>query len=144
MRKLLGGVLAIAVAVMVVVSVASGSSSKSFTAHLTPGQETPATKVAKATGTFKATLTGTTLKWTLTFSHLTGAAQQAHIHLGKKGVAGNVAVVLCSSPTQCKSPSKGSMKKVPAAVIKALENGGAYVNVHTAKNPGGEIRGQIM
>ena len=29
------------------------------------------------------------------------------------------------------------------AVIKALEAGKAYVNVHTAKNPAGEIRGQV-
>jgi hypothetical protein len=144
MRKLLGGILATAAVVMVIVSVASGSSSKSFSAHLTASQETPPTKVAAAKGTFKATLTGTTLKWTLTYSGLTGAAQQAHIHLGKKGVAGNVAIVLCSSPSQCKSPMKGTAKKVPSSVIKALENGGAYVNVHTVKNPNGEIRGQIM
>lgn len=29
------------------------------------------------------------------------------------------------------------------ALISALEGGAAYVNVHTTKNPGGEIRGQI-
>jgi hypothetical protein len=30
-----------------------------------------------------------------------------------------------------------------AALAVALENGRAYVNVHTARNPAGEIRGQI-
>jgi hypothetical protein len=30
-----------------------------------------------------------------------------------------------------------------AAQWKAVKSGGAYVNLHTAKNPGGEIRGQI-
>ena len=29
------------------------------------------------------------------------------------------------------------------ALISAMEGGAAYVNVHTTKNPGGEIRGQI-
>jgi hypothetical protein len=32
---------------------------------------------------------------------------------------------------------------VSAAVLAALESGRAYVNVHTPRNPGGEIRGQI-
>jgi hypothetical protein len=30
-----------------------------------------------------------------------------------------------------------------ASVLTALENGRAYVNVHTARNPAGEIRGQV-
>ena len=42
----------------------------------------------------------------------------------------------------CTSTSAGSTK-VSAAVAKALQSGGTYVNVHTAKNPNGEIRGQI-
>jgi CHRD domain len=33
--------------------------------------------------------------------------------------------------------------KITAAIETALETGKAYVNVHTGKNPGGEIRGQI-
>jgi hypothetical protein len=30
-----------------------------------------------------------------------------------------------------------------SALVEALSSGGAYVNVHTQQNPGGEIRGQI-
>jgi hypothetical protein len=33
--------------------------------------------------------------------------------------------------------------KIPKAVVDALEDGEAYVNVHTAKNAAGEIRGQV-
>jgi hypothetical protein len=33
--------------------------------------------------------------------------------------------------------------KISKAVVAKLEAGGAYVNVHTAKNGGGEIRGQV-
>jgi hypothetical protein len=60
--------------------------------------------------------------------------------MGKAGKPGGVIVALCAN---CKSPVSGSAK-VSAAVIKALNGGDAYVNVHTAKNPNGEIRGQVM
>ena len=87
---------------------------------------------------------GHKLTWTLTFSHLSGAALAAHIHLGKKGVAGNVLVPLCPTATSaaCKSPLKGTAT-LKASQIKSLNAGGLYVNVHTKKNAGGEIRGQI-
>ena len=55
-------------------------------------------------------------------------------------VAGPVIVALCGAG--CKSPISGATL-VSAAVIKQLESGDTYVNVHTAKNPGGEIRGQV-
>ena len=42
----------------------------------------------------------------------------------------------------CTSGMSGSAQ-VSKSVIKTLESGKAYVNVHTAKNPAGEIRGQV-
>jgi hypothetical protein len=33
--------------------------------------------------------------------------------------------------------------QISKTVIASLESGKAYVNVHTAKNPAGEIRGQV-
>ena len=42
----------------------------------------------------------------------------------------------------CTSPASGTAN-VDAAVLAALENGGAYVNVHTDTNKPGEIRGQV-
>ena len=42
----------------------------------------------------------------------------------------------------CKSPKSGRAT-LTAAQLKAIRSGGAYVNVHTTKNPNGEIRGQI-
>jgi len=99
---------------------------------------------AGATGTFtgaavelandKARVT-----WKLTFSHLSGKAIAAHIHLGKVGKAGPVALALCGP---CRNGQKGSGMLTHAQFAK-LEAGGAYVNVHTTKNAGGEIRGQV-
>jgi hypothetical protein len=77
--------------------------------------------------------------WRLTFSKLTGRAVAAHIHIGKRGVSGPVAVALCGP---CRSGASGRAT-VSGATLAALESGGAYANVHTPRNPAGEIRGQI-
>jgi hypothetical protein len=58
----------------------------------------------------------------------------------KVGAIGPVMVPLCGP---CKSPASGTATGLTADQIKTLTSGGAYVNVHTAKNPNGEIRGQI-
>ena len=42
----------------------------------------------------------------------------------------------------CKSGRTGTTK-ISKAVVETLEKNGAYVNVHTAMNAGGEIRGQV-
>jgi hypothetical protein len=115
---------------------------KSYTvkAHLNGAADKTSSKgQGEFTGKYVEKGTGATLTWKLTFTGLTGPALQAHIHYGKKGVSGNVAVALCAP---CKSGVKGTAK-ITAKIIKAMESGGAYVNVHTAKFPNGEIRGQI-
>jgi hypothetical protein len=81
-----------------------------------------------------------TLVWRLSFSGLTGPATAAHIQLGARGQSGPVTITLCGP---CDSPSKGVVT-VTGAQALALLRGSTYVNVHTAKNPDGEIRGQIV
>jgi len=110
-----------------------------WNAKLSASQETPPTGVAAAKGTFHGTVKGTTLKWRLTFSGLTGPATAAHIHMGVKGKAGPVVVPLCAP---CTSPVTGKAK-LTSALMKAFKAHQLYVNVHTMKNPNGEIRGQI-
>ena len=143
MRKLVLG-LAVALASGLLVAglaFASGSETHKLSARLNAKQEVPKPvgSLAGAKGKFTGTLVGRKLTWKLTFSGLSGPAGAAHIHLGKKGVAGNVIVSLCAP---CKSGVHGKAT-VSAAVAKAINAGKTYVNVHTAKNANGEIRGQL-
>jgi hypothetical protein len=114
-------------------------------AVLTARQEVPRPKgrVSRARGAFTATIakSGTTasMTWRLTFSRLTGRATAAHIHTGARGRSGPVAVPLCGP---CRSGVRRTVT-LRASVLAALEAGRAYVNIHTRRNPAGEIRGQI-
>jgi hypothetical protein len=112
---------------------------------LSSRQEVPKPKgnVKRATGSFTAVLrklgpTGT-IAWRLRYSRLTGRAIAAHIHTGRVGRAGPVAVALCGP---CRNGQRGTAD-LTTAQLAALQAGRGYVNVHTPKNPGGEIRGQI-
>ena len=142
-RPLLLPVVAIAAAGLFAAGLglgASGSAAVKLSAKLDARHEKPAAKgAARAYGLFTATLSGRSLTWRLTFSRLTGKALAAHIHLGRTGVAGPVAVPLCGP---CVSGAHRTVS-VTAKVRAALLAGTAYVNVHTARNPGGEVRGQV-
>lgn len=117
----------------------------SVTTRLNARQEVPKPKGSanRARGSFTASVTKTgssgTLSWRLTFSKLTGRAVGAHVHIGRRGAAGPVAVPLCGP---CRSGARGNAT-LQANVLAALEAGRAYVNVHTARNAAGEIRGQV-
>lgn len=112
-----------------------------WTAALSSGQEVPkqVVKDPNAHGLFKGTLSGTMLKWKLTFAKLTGPATAAHIHMAAKGKPGPVVVPLCGP---CTSGQTGTAT-LTATELAAFKKHLLYVNVHTAKNPAGEIRGQL-
>jgi hypothetical protein len=133
-------VSAVSTLVLAAVSLA-GTRATVWTAALSSGQEVPkqAVKDAPAHGLFKGTLSGTTLKWKLTFAKLTGPATAAHIHMAAKGKAGNILVPLCGP---CTSGMTGTAT-ITTAEMSAFKKHLLYVNVHTAKNPNGEIRGQL-
>jgi CHRD domain len=108
------------------------------------GQVKPRPKATKAgaAGRFTATLEGTTLKWKLTYNkQLSGAATAAHIHVGARRTSppNNVVIPLCGP---CTTGVTGTTV-LTADQVTALKAGQYYVNVHTDKNPGGEIRGQL-
>jgi CHRD domain len=143
--KILKALLCGVVAALALTAFAVASPSKEapgkLSAALNVGQEKPIPKGTKlgASGRFTATLTGTSLSWKLTFTHLSGSATAAHIHLGARGVAGAVLVPICGP---CTSGATGTAMLTPDH-IDSIKAGKTYVNVHTAKNPNGEVRGQI-
>jgi hypothetical protein len=112
-----------------------------FHAAMTSGAEVPP-PAAAGTGTADASYDPAThmLTYTITFSGLSGPATMAHFHgPAAAGANAGVEVKLGMSP---KSPIKGSTKLTDAQA-KELESGLWYANVHTAKNPKGELRGQL-
>jgi len=80
------------------------------------------------------------LSWKVTYSGLSGPATAAHFH--GPGEAGKNAGVAVAIPNATSSPAEGSAT-LTAAQAADLTAGKYYVNVHTAANPGGEIRGQV-
>jgi len=142
-RKLVALAAAVAVGALVLaaLSAAGTRTVMGVNAKLTASEEVPkqVVKNTSAHGQFAGRLSGSKLTWTLTFTGLTGPATAAHIHLGAMGKAGNVVVPLCGP---CKSPVKGTAT-LTKALLKDLSVHKLYVNVHTAKNPNGEIRGQL-
>jgi hypothetical protein len=110
-------------------------------AVLNAREQVPKATVAAphAVGLFVATLIGGRLAWRLTFHGLTSGAVSAHVHIGKRSQAGPTAAKLCGP---CASGAQGTAR-VTGASASAFRSGKAYVDVHTAKNPRGEIRGQV-
>jgi hypothetical protein len=80
------------------------------------------------------------LTWKLTYSGLTGPATAAHFH--GPADAGKNAGVKVAIPNATSSPAEGSAVLTDEQAADLLA-GKYYVNVHTAANPGGEIRGQV-
>jgi CHRD domain-containing protein len=60
--------------------------------------------------------------------------------VGRKGKSGPVLVPLCVK--KCENPSGGTMTPTPVQAV-AFRRRPLYVNIHTALNPAGEIRGNL-
>ena len=119
-----------------------GSNTKSLHAAINAAQEVPPTK-SSGSGNADFTLDPSTkqLSWKITYNGLTGDATAAHIH-GPAAAGANAGVVVNLAPSGMKNPIEGSATLTDAQVGD-LMSGKDYVNIHTAQNKGGEIRGQI-
>ena len=147
-------VIAVATLMMVATSFAAY---QRYKAELWGTDEVPpvATK-ARGAAHFRLSKDGLALAFKLEVANLENITA-AHIHLAPKGSNGDVVALLFSSPTPRDKKSgtlvKGILKasdltgpmagKTLSDLVKEIEAGNAYVNVHTTQNPQGEIRGQI-
>jgi hypothetical protein len=104
-----------------------------------------------------------TITYVFSYSGLEGGASLfAHIHFGQRSVNGGVSAFLCGGGGKPPCPPvAGTVTGIitPADVVgptaqgiepgsftelvRAMRLGSAYVNIHTTRWPGGEIRGQI-
>ena len=133
-------------------------------------QEVPAVST-HAMGEFEARVSGDgqSVDYALAFDGLQADVLMAHIHFAQKSVNGPIIVWLCGTTanpgptgTQTCPGRSGVVRGTFTAanvlaspgtqqlgagelpeLIAAMRAGAAYVNVHSAVSPGGEIRGQI-
>jgi hypothetical protein len=142
--------LAAGLLVLALVSVARAA--ETFTASLDCGNSVPP---LDCDGTGSATVTisddGQSVSWNVTWSGLTGDPGASHIHIGAANANGPVMIpfepVTATGTTGTFNASAYTGGEgLPAdwaGVLAAIRGGNTYVNVHTAANPPGEIRGQL-
>ena len=106
---------------------------------LNGASETPPVTTS-VTGSGSITVnTDKTVSGTITTTGLVGTV--AHIHLGAEGKKGPVIIALVKSGENSWSVPIGS--KLTDDQYASYKAGNLYVNVHTAQNKDGEIRGQL-
>jgi hypothetical protein len=136
-----------------------------YEATLTAAAERPTPPTSSATGTANIVLEDRVLTVSVTVSgQLTSNVTMSHIH-GPAGTDANAGVILDFVPSmsaviaantrtgqivqasfsldELPVSATGVLRVDPDLLIEYMNTGQAYVNVHTANNPAGEIRGQI-
>jgi CHRD domain-containing protein len=148
----------------------SSASGQQFSAKMTGDGEVPPVDT-DATGTIRLSVAPQqtdALNYDLTITNLNGAVTGAHIHMGVRGNNGPIIANLntpgASAASASSSAGEGSTMtsnsvggtitsldlKGPLAgkqisdLVRLIEDGRAYTNVHTEQHPNGEIRGQLV
>jgi hypothetical protein len=142
------------VTALVAASVAYAQEQK-FEAELSGAAERPNPVDTEGVGDAKFEFGETSAQFELKWDDLTTPAFAAHIHCGSTEEAGPVGVTLFAGPPRDTEGEVQGTFSGPdpgnrcgwvdlADVLAAIEAGDAYVNVHTTRFGGGEIRGQVV
>ncbi|MBV8032539.1 MAG: CHRD domain-containing protein [Betaproteobacteria bacterium] len=111
---------------------------KSVNVSLTGGEEVPPVSTSgSGSGSFTIADDGS-VTGSVTTTGIQGT--MAHIHQAAKGQNGPVIVPLTKNGDTYTAPAGA---KLTDAQLQAFKSGNLYVNVHTAQNKGGELRGQL-
>ncbi len=168
-------VLAVMLTVVGGAAIAKGGKEHRAHAHLNGYQEVPLTLSTSGKGKLwitKIDASAKTLDYKLQIRTLEGsltppptnpgAVGQAHLHFGKRGLAGGVIAFLCGGGGKPACATTGTITGTIAAAnilgpagqgieagnfdefLAALKHGAVYANVHTTLYPAGEIRGQVV
>jgi hypothetical protein len=115
------------------------ASAQSIKVNLTGAQEVPpVTTSASGVGSIMVAPDGS-ISGTITTSGVEGT--MAHIHEAPMGQNGPVIVPFTKTSDTVWSAPAGA--KLTEAQLQSLKNGNLYLNVHSATNKPGEIRGQL-
>ena len=105
-------------------------------------QEVPATtSMATGVSAFNLSLDKKKINFWAVAEGLSGAISSAHLHTAPAGMNGGVAIDL--SPFINGTFISGVVDVPDVAFVTAIEAGEVYLNIHTAAEPNGEIRGQL-
>jgi CHRD domain-containing protein len=148
----------------------SGAGFNHLRAAMSGYQEVPSVS-STGSADFRADVSkdGGSISWRLSYRGLEGDVRQSHIHFGQRSVNGGISVFLCTNlgngpaGTQtCPGPHSGAISGTFTAadvtagaaaqgigageydeLVRAIDAGKTYANVHTTTWPGGEIRAQL-
>jgi hypothetical protein len=135
--------MAIAVLAVTALALPAQAETINLNADLSARNEVPP-NMSSASGRADMRLDTTSgnLSWTINFSGLTGPVTAAHFH-GPAASGANAGVIVPIASGGATAPLSGMATLSPPQIADVLA-GRWYVNIHTAANPGGEIRGQVM
>ena len=132
---------------------ATGAQRATYVATLVGTREVPAVQTA-ASGVATLTRNGSIVDYTVSASGFTTPLTVGHIYIGRSGVIGAVIMtfnIVAQSGTVAAGSidlsgqiTQGNITISGDSLGTLFDNGNAYVNLHTAAFPGGEIRGQIV
>ena len=156
MKPMRCAVILVALAGALATAGAASAQELKFEADLSGAAERPTPVVTDGVGEAKFETDGTSVAFELKWDDLSTPAVAGHIHCGGPEQAGSVGVTLLASRMGTEGEVHGTFTApdAPASgnacgwddladVLAAMTAGTAYVNIHTTRNRGGEIRGQV-